>query len=364
MTQNFHMPRHLINYSQSWEDPNVLLEALNVQPDDRIISITSGGDNSLALLLKKPQVLVSVDKNPAQNYLLELKYAAASLLSFENYHKFVGVVDSCTRLEVFLELSEKISLAAKQYWLSNTRYVRQGIIHCGRFERFVTWFPKYVLPLVHSKKTVNEFLALQSIKDQENFFNTKWNSWRWRFLFRIASNRFVLKKYARGHGMFSYATEQNVAHVYEQRLKQLLTTVPIRGNFFLAYSLTGHFVDSLPPYLQKNERAILKESFPMTIVSASLLEYLKSTPDNSFSKFNLSDIFEALSVEENDSLWHEIVRTARPGAKVAYWTNLVARSYPDSLTTHIRDEKNVARRLHAVDRVFFYGAFRLHTILK
>jgi len=40
-----------IRYSQSWEDPGCLERALDIQPDDRVLSIAAAGDNSFALLL-------------------------------------------------------------------------------------------------------------------------------------------------------------------------------------------------------------------------------------------------------------------------------------------------------------------------
>ena len=40
----------IVRYAQVWEDADVLLEALDVQPGDTCLSIASAGDNTLALL--------------------------------------------------------------------------------------------------------------------------------------------------------------------------------------------------------------------------------------------------------------------------------------------------------------------------
>ena len=40
----------LIRYANCWEDADVLLDALQPKPGDRILSIASAGDNSLSLL--------------------------------------------------------------------------------------------------------------------------------------------------------------------------------------------------------------------------------------------------------------------------------------------------------------------------
>jgi S-adenosylmethionine-diacylglycerol 3-amino-3-carboxypropyl transferase len=39
-----------IRYGQCWEDADILLTALDIQPGDVCLSIASAGDNTLALL--------------------------------------------------------------------------------------------------------------------------------------------------------------------------------------------------------------------------------------------------------------------------------------------------------------------------
>ena len=87
-------------------------------------------------------------------------------------------------------------------------------------------------------------------------------------------------------------------------------------------------------------------------------------PPATFSKFNLSDIFESLSLPDNDTLWDEIVRTAKNGAVIAYWTNLVQRSYPAHLSSKLKVDDEQIDKLRAKDRVFFYDNFHSYTILK
>ena len=45
-----------ISYSQCWEDPDVLIEGLNISEKDTVLSIASGGDNTFAMLLKNPKL--------------------------------------------------------------------------------------------------------------------------------------------------------------------------------------------------------------------------------------------------------------------------------------------------------------------
>lgn len=360
------MNAHIINYSQCWEDPGVLLDALDIKPHDEVLSITSGGDNTLALLIQFPQHVVSVDMNVSQNYLLELKIAAAQNLSYGEYLEFLGVTQSNSRLGLYKKVSHRLTEAARGWWNAHEPYIRVGVINCGRFEKFTALFAQRILPVLHNQKITKRLLSFDNIEEQRMFFQTQWNSMKWRFFLRLFTNRFILQRFARQRGMFSQANIKNVARIYEKRLERHLTSVPNRGNFFMYYSLTGRYGDSLPPYLEQIGYAKLKTmiSSSLSIETGNLLNYLKSKPDNSFSKFNLSDVFEPLSEVESETLWREIIRTAKSEAKVAYWNNLVKRSYPSSVSAQIITDSDFTKELQAKDRVFFYDSFHLHTIKK
>ena len=56
----------LLRYAQCWEDADILLDALGVQPREICVSIASAGDNSLSLLTRSPARVIAVDLNPAQ----------------------------------------------------------------------------------------------------------------------------------------------------------------------------------------------------------------------------------------------------------------------------------------------------------
>ena len=104
------MKKQIINYSQCWEDPVILNEALAINSQDTVLSITSGGDNTLALLLQHPQRIISIDFNKTQNYLLELKIAAIQALNHEELLEFLGANKSYHREELFKKVYGKNKL--------------------------------------------------------------------------------------------------------------------------------------------------------------------------------------------------------------------------------------------------------------
>ena len=360
------MDKELINYSQCWEDPQVLVGALSIHPTDHVLSITSGGDNTLALLLAGAGKVDSIDLNPVQNYLLELKKSAAKCLAYDEYLELMGVRASKRRWALFQKVRTNLSQAAEAWWSSHQRLIEKGVMHCGRFEHFSAFFARFVLPLIHSKRTILGLLMCRNVQEQRDFYKRRWDSWRWRFFFGLASNRLMLKRYARQKGMFTHTAGKTVADVYRERLERHLTSVSIQGNYFLHYSLTGGYEKELPPYLEEQGYQQLRRipETALSITTNNLFNHLRSIPDNTFSKFNLSDIFEALSLEDNDTLWQEIIRTAKSGAVIAYWNNLVMRSYPTQQSGQIKTDENQLRNLRAKDRVFFYDSFHAYTIFK
>ena len=122
----------------------------------------------------------------------------------------------------------------------------------------------------------------------------------------------------------------------------------------------------MPAYLQKKNYALLKKNktSKLSIVSSNTLTYLKSVPDNSYTKYNLSDIFEALSDNETNMLWEEIIRTSKKDAVIVYWDNLLSNPVPARFSNIVKSEKQLERKLSSKDRVFFYGDFHIYKIIK
>ena len=63
-------------YNQIWEDPDVDLEALELKPHHRLLTIASGGCNVLNYLAADPAKIIAVDLNPNHIALTKLKLSA------------------------------------------------------------------------------------------------------------------------------------------------------------------------------------------------------------------------------------------------------------------------------------------------
>ena len=353
-----------ISYSQCWEDPEILLEALNVKKSDTILSITSGGDNCILLLSKGARV-ICIDSNPTQNFLLELKLSAIKRLDYEKFLEFTGITDSTKRLIYFTKVKEGLTKEALDWWSSNLDLIDNGIINCGKFEKYLNTFRKYILPFIHTKSNIDNFLSTSKLNRQREFYNNTWNSLRWRIYFKIASNRYVLKKMARQRSMSKNLTSNDLSKSYIARLEYNLMNIPIKSNYFMHYCLNGKYDSFFPHYCQKKNFEKLHETnLKKEIATQDLYSYLRSQPDNYFSKFNLSDVFDALSSYDTKLLWKEIIRTSKKDAKIAYWENLINRPIRKEFSKIVKRDLVLSEKLHKRDKVFFYNNFHILTLNK
>jgi S-adenosylmethionine-diacylglycerol 3-amino-3-carboxypropyl transferase len=351
-----------IRYAQCWEEPEILRRALAVNPEDDVVSIASGGDNSLALLLDSPRSLVAVDSNPAQVFLVELKKQAIEHFSHDEFTHFLGARDSAARLNLYCRLRPSLSRAARFYWDRNVPAISKGLIHSGKFEKYFRLFRSILLPLIHNRGQIHEFLSLRSLQEQSDFYSRVWNNKRWRALFRVFFGKLLLGKLGRDPSCFRYVTLGKLSEVLLLRARHGLTDVPIRSNYFIEYIFTQAYrrLESAPPYLRPANFEKLKENVGrLRLVNASLDDYLGTLPLNSVSKFNLSDIFEYMSDREVEATLQKTISVARPDSRMAFWTLFVRRPIPPGLGGQIQDFSSEYEELFVRARTPFYGSFCL-----
>jgi len=90
-----------IRYGQCWEDADILLAALDIQPGHTCVSIASAGDNVLAMVSKRPRRVIAVDLSLAQIACLELRVAAYRTLAHCELLELVGSLPSQRRLWLY-----------------------------------------------------------------------------------------------------------------------------------------------------------------------------------------------------------------------------------------------------------------------
>jgi S-adenosylmethionine-diacylglycerol 3-amino-3-carboxypropyl transferase len=355
-----------INYAQCWEDFNVLRTALRVKKGDRVLSICSAGDNSLALAIDGASEVICIDVSAPQLALAELKWVASQELKQSGIMTLLGLNDAGRRVFLYHQIRDKLSSPSQLWWDHNEKIIRTGVLESGRFERYLELFRTRILPLIHRRKKVLTLANLRDLEEQQDFYSQQWNNVRWKLLFRLFFSRRAMASMGRSKEQFNYV-EGPVSEAFLQRTKHALTQIPIRSNPYLQWILRGEYpnIEETHPYLSSEGLKRLKSrSSTMTFVHSGVVEYLQKCEPNSIDAFNFSNIFEYLSPAEYEEILRLSIRAATDGARVAYWNLLAPRSCPESLRSDLISLHDRANALHHQDRAFFYSRFHLEVVDK
>lgn len=342
-----------IRYSNCWEDADVLLKGLNPREGSRIISIASGGDNSFALLSSNPEKVVTIDISEVQLFLCELKKAAFQHLEYEEVLAFTGITNSRKRLYTYGKISPSLSSGARHWWDNHLTLIEKGIVHIGKFERYFTFFRKWILPLIHSRKNNLELFKPKSQEEQTLFYDKKWNTWRWKLFFKMFFSEYVMGKFGRDPEFMKHVTVPVSTFIYDKAAKHL-QTVDCQSNYLLQYIHLGCFDTTLPFYLRKENFSSIKSNLKqLEFRKENLLDELKG---NNFTHLNLSNIFEYISTEEfkNSALYFH--QHLPKGSKLFYWNLMCPRSFAE-----VNPEKFI---LHKTSEIPDMGFFYLRSILE
>jgi S-adenosylmethionine-diacylglycerol 3-amino-3-carboxypropyl transferase len=352
-----------IRYGQCWEDADVLLDALNTREGDVCVSIASAGDNSLALLTKNPARVIALDLSPAQLACLELRVAAYRVLSHQELLELTGSHPSERRNELYNRCRKALTSAVLEFWDARRAAVAEGIGAAGKFEHYFALFRNRVLPLIHSRRMVDHLLAGGTLEERTDFYERQWNTLRWRLLFRVFFSRFVMGRLGRDPHFFDYV-EGSVADRILARGRHALTALNPAENPYLQWILTGRHPSALPYALRPEHFATIRANLDrLEWHCVSLESYLDSHAALVVDRFNLSDIFEYMSLENYRALLARLVRAGRNGSRLAYWNMLAPRSRPDDMAAVLRPLNDLAHELHQRDKAFFYSSFVLEEVV-
>jgi len=355
----------IVRYAQVWEDTDVLLAGLDVQPGETCLSIASAGDNALALLTADPARVVALDLNPAQLYCLALRVAAYRTLEHAELLALMGSRPCPDRAIYYQRCRPLLDRAARAFWDGRvTEIERYGLGGVGKFERYFRLFRTWMLPLVHSQRTVQQLLTARTPIARHEFFAEKWNTWRWRLLLRTFFSRTVMGKVGRDPAFFTYIEGDFSDHV-AGRVRQGLCTLDPATNPYLHWILTGTHGEALPFALRpENFERIRNNLDRLEWHLLSIEEYAaRCRMDGTrIDKFNLSNIFEYMAPENYRILLEELLAVSSERARLLYWNMLAPRACPGSLCGRLKPLRSFADSLHAQDKAIFYSALQIEEV--
>ncbi len=230
-------------YPQIWEDPIVDMEAMQIRPGHRIVTIGSGGCNMLTYLSAEPARIDVVDLNPHHIALNRLKLSAfRHLPSHKDVVRFLAVEGTRTNGRAYdVFLAPKLDPATRAYWngrdLTGRRRIGvfgRNIYRTGLLGRFIS--ASHALARLHGINP-EDFVKARSMREQRQFFDDKLAPLFERPVIRWITSR---KSSLFGLGippqqfdeLASLSREKSVAAVLRNRLEKLTCHFPLRDNYF------------------------------------------------------------------------------------------------------------------------------------
>jgi S-adenosylmethionine-diacylglycerol 3-amino-3-carboxypropyl transferase len=346
---------NFIRYANCWEDADVLLKGLDPKQGARILSVCSAGDNSFSLLSTGAELVVAVDVNKVQLHLAELKRAAFRKLRYEEFLALLGFSLSDRREALYNKIKNELSTEAVIYWAHNIDKIKAGVIHAGKFENYFRLYRSRILNLIHTESRIESLFAKKSAEEQRAFYFAQWNNLRWRMLFKLFFNRYVMGKYGRDPEFLKEVRVPVSRFIFDMAEKHL-SGVQAQDNYFLKFIHTGRFENELPHYARKANFEAIKNNIDNLVLLHGFAEKALARY-KTISHMNLSNIFEYM----NPSLFREtsekLTGHLATDGKIAYWNLMVHRKTSDINTNKMIFLKDISEYLKETDKGFFYNNF-------
>jgi S-adenosylmethionine-diacylglycerol 3-amino-3-carboxypropyl transferase len=369
-------------YPQIWEDPEVDMEALQIRPGHRIVTIASGGCNAMSYLTADPASVEAVDLNTAHVAFNRLKLAAvANLPNYDAFYRFYGTADDKANLAAYERfIRHHLDPTSRAYWEKRMLSGRRRITIFSR-DLYRHGLLGLFIGMGHRVAKLygidpRDILKSSTMEEQRAYFDSALAPLFDKRMIRWATKRksslFGLGIPPQQYDALATAGNGNMAQVLRGRLEKLACGFPLSENYFAWQAFGRGYSDNaetgpLPPYLSRNNFATVRDrAGRMSVVNASLTEFLAAKPVASVDRFILLDAQDWMNDTQLNELWNEISRTAAPGARVIFRTAAEPTILPgridDALLGRWAYQEKQSLALHTRDRSSIYGGFHLYTL--
>jgi S-adenosylmethionine-diacylglycerol 3-amino-3-carboxypropyl transferase len=167
----------------------------------------------------------------------------------------------------------------------------------------------------------------------------------------------------RDPAFFDYV-EGSVSERILRRAEHALVELDPSANSYLQRILLGEEAEELPFALRAENFAVIRANIGrLETFHGSIEACLDANPGLRFDCFNLSDIFEYMSLDNYAALLQRLTDASNPGARLLYWNMLAPRSRPAQMATQLEECLDRAQALHLQDKAFFYSRLVIERVV-
>lgn len=375
-------------YNQIWEDPRVDLQALQLDENSRILTISSGGCNALNYLCESPEQVTAVDLNRHHIFLLRLKIAALKHLpTYEDFFNFFGHGKHETNIENYKKfIVPNLDEETKKFWESNgffgkllhgkriNYFKKGGLYEHSRNGYFLRFFHKFSR-LLGCKP--DEILKAKTPAEQEFLYEKYINPFFDSFIIQTIG-KLPVTMFGLGIPPQQYAELKKdlkeggtVIDIYRERTKKLAVEYPIYENYF-AWQALGRKYDTenrqaVPEYLKEDRYEVLKANADkISAEVGSVTDKIKNSPKDTFNRFVFLDAQDWMNAEIMTDLWSAIAENGEKGSRIIFRTasagSPIETNLPKELRQKFHYEEDWSRELFKQDRASIYGGFHLYIL--
>jgi S-adenosylmethionine-diacylglycerol 3-amino-3-carboxypropyl transferase len=375
-------------YNQIWEDPRVDIEALEIDGDSRILTISSGGCNALNYIIEGPRSVTAVDLNKHHIYLLNLKLAALKHLpDHDKFFAFFGDgKGENTGSEYLRYIRPHLDRDTRNFWESNTLggsvlygdriafFANAGLYDHSRNGYFLRFFhamarafgcrPEEIL----KARSLEEQTALYT-KHIDPFFDTALIKTLGKlpvtmFGLGIPPQQYDELKKDLGEG-------RTVIDTYRERTRRLACDYPIDENYFAWQAFARRYDTenrvAVPEYLKEtNYDALKANAGRLDTKVGSATDVIRNGDTDKFNRFVFLDAQDWMNTDQMTELWSAITEKAEPGSRMIFRTAGAAspleENLPADLLSKFHYEREISDRLFKQDRASIYGGFHLYVL--
>ncbi len=368
-------------YAQIWEDPVVDMEALAITPDCRIVTIASGGCNVLSYLTADPKAITAVDLNTAHVAYNKLKIEAVRRLpNYASFYRFFGAADQKTNVVAYKHhVRPHLDETTRRYWEGRDMMGRRriggfakNIYKRGLLGGFIG--TAHLLAKLY-KIDLRDVLDAGSIEEQRRIFETRlapvFDKKFVRWLIDQPASLFGLGIPPAQYEALAGDSPDGIRAVLRERLEKLACDFDVRDNYFAQQAFGRRYARvegaSLPPYLQQaNYATVVDRIDRVEMLHANFIEHLSGLPAASRDRYILLDAQDWMTDELLTSLWTQLTRTAKPGARVLFRTaaapSLLPGRVPDEILARWDYRAGESLDFTKRDRSSIYGGVHLYVL--
>jgi S-adenosylmethionine-diacylglycerol 3-amino-3-carboxypropyl transferase len=368
-------------YNTCWEDPRLDRVALQLQPTDTVLVITSAGCNALDYAICGPQHVYAVDMNPRQNALLDLKIAGIKNLEFEDFFRLFGYgfhPDARRLYERQMRTAmPAISQAYWDRWIKFFDNQARPFYFRGTSGAFARLIKIYTDRMIRVRPHIDAILEAKSLAEQREIYEKHLRPKFWSRSMKFAMNRDTtlsmvgVPKAQRRQVETQY--EGGIVKFVQDAVEAVFCKLPLSDNYFWRVYMKGEYSRGCcPEYLKPEGFQLLKGGLVdrVSTHTDSVQGFLDKHNGN-ISRYVLLDHMDWLSDKFFPLLeleWQAIVNRAAPETRLIWRSGGLKTDFLDRVQVNVSGQqrpiqellaynRDLAAELHEKDRVHTYGSF-------